>query len=1148
MRIPYVIDNEEHQLGEVLRGLLAEHKGRSLDVASAYFTVGGYSLLKEGLSGLGSFRLILGAEPTTGREIGLDPGPGAIRGLIRKDLEDCPFDEQTLRDVEDLIACLRREEIEVRLYEKGFLHAKAWLFYSDRPGQQWLFDRFRPVVAIVGSSNFTRPGLTSNRELNLSHKVLLDPHEASDPDAQLAVSWLTEDKANPNIKESNRQLIKSEVGARAIIDLENWYLNQWEASGDFKQELIDLLDESKFGSKEYTPYQIYMKTLYAYFADDLDHEVSTATRTAVELAEFQEDAVKKARKILSRYDGVMVSDSVGLGKTWIGKRLLEEYAYHLRQKALVVCPASLRDMWQRELSDATISGQIISQEELGREVFEWEPFGDSDVILVDESHNFRNCNANRYMNLERILNANNKRGKEGYRKKVILLTATPINNDIIDLYHQLCLITQNDRAYFSAAGIGDLQKYFLQARRDSRQRNLALSLFNLLEEIVIRRTRPFIKQAYPDATIRGEKIKFPNRELRTVQYNLEETYAGIYDGIVQGIENLKLVPYNLESYKKKGIEIDEMEQGREQALVGIFKSRYLKRFESSVEAFRISIRRATQYFETFESYLMDGRLMRSREFHKAARYLDKEDMEDDATPRSLSGEMDSTKEAREILDQMEAVDTHSFDLRKIHDDLRSDLEILRSLWDQIKDIGYEDDAKLAMLKKLLSTPSDEVVATSPKGDPIYGLRGEKVLLFSYYKDTTRYLYRHIGHPESEDANSFRANSGNPHVRRLDSDADPHERRRVVQAFAPKSNGKPEIEGTEKEINVLISTDVLSEGQNLQDCGILINYDLHWNPTRMVQRAGRIDRIGTEFDTLHIFNMYPDEGLERLLGIVESLTRKISHIDQLGFLDASVLGETVHPKNFNTLRRIQEEDATVIEEEEQFTELASHEFLLQQLKRLLDAGGQEMLDSLPDGIHSGLARSGAKGVFFYFRAEPRKGEQLHFWRYVDLITGRVTDNRYEIATLIACEKGTPRIVEPEMFKSIFDHQERAVSNILESFQQQKALEAAPTTIDPLQQTIATTIQGLMNRPDVDRKTAIDLIRSLNQPIPNVQIRALRTAFKAFQNTGEIAELMKQVENTVGASWQKNQNGTTNGSRVRLVRDDLRLICFDFVTGG
>lgn len=136
-----------------------------------------------------------------------------------------------------------------------------------------LFDRFRPILAIVGSSNFTFPGLTSNRELNLAHKVLLDPAEAEDRDARYAVSWLTDAKPSERITVENRQLLKSEVGARAIIDLESWYEKQWADGIDFKQELIALLDASKFGQKEYTPFQVYMKALYEYFKDELGGEI-----------------------------------------------------------------------------------------------------------------------------------------------------------------------------------------------------------------------------------------------------------------------------------------------------------------------------------------------------------------------------------------------------------------------------------------------------------------------------------------------------------------------------------------------------------------------------------------------------------------------------------------------------------------------------------------------------------------------------------------------------------------------------------------------------------------------------------------------------------------------------------------------------------
>jgi superfamily II DNA or RNA helicase len=1131
VRIPYVIDNETYRLADVLNEVLVDHGGRSLDVATAYFTVGGYAQVRERIAGLGSFRLLLGAEPTHAENIGLMPDAGVVRGLMKRDFDELPFDETTLRLVEDLIAWLREAKVEVRLHARGFLHAKCWLFYGDRPAQLPLFDRFRPLAAIVGSSNFTAPGLLSNRELNLSHKVLLEPEEANDHEAALAVKYLAEQAGNERITPRNRQLIKSEVGARAIVELERWFLRQWEGSRDFKEELIALLDASKFGSVEYTPWQVYLKALYEYFRDDLESEELPVTRSAVELSEFQEDAVKRARKILARYDGVMVADSVGLGKTWIGKKLLEDYAYHLRQKALVVCPASLRDMWEREMQEATISGSVLSQEELGREDFDPHPFADCDVVLVDEAHNFRNPNANRYGNLERLLGANGGRGRDGARKKVILLTATPINNDLLDLHNQIALITRGDRSYFAAAGIGDLYRYFLNARRQARRHEQGLALYNLLEEIVIRRTRSFVRRAYPAATVRGAVIRFPERKLRTVHYDLEATYGGIYEEVVAGIDSLELAPYKLESFKKKGVVRDEFEAGREQALVGIFKSRYLKRFESSIEAFRISLRRALAFLNTFETYLLDGKLLRSSDFNRAITYLSREDEEDDATPGSLADELDENADARRLLGGMALINPADYDLRRIDRAMKHDVKILTRIWERVKDIKPERDAKLQRLKDLL------------RGE----LKGRKVLIFTYYKDTARYLYRHLGHPDNHAAQAFCAELGGLRVRRMDSGADAKERVRIVEAFAPRSNGRPEWLGTDHEIDVLVSTDVLSEGQNLQDCGLLLNYDLHWNPTRMVQRAGRIDRIGSEFADLSIYNMFPDAGLERLLRLVESLSAKISAIDRAGFHDASVLGELVHPQNFNTLRRIREEDGSIIQEEEQAIELVSNESLAHQLRQLLEGGSREMVEELPDGIHSGLVKPNASGVFFYFQA--RRGEhRLHFWRFYNLKTHTILDNRYLIANLIQCESSTPRVVEPGAVSGVFALQEEVIADILKSVAEQKALETAPRTIDPVQQTVATAIQGYLNHPNVDRKEGIELIRFLNQPMLYVQIKQLRAALRNFKSAGQVQGLIDEVHNLrdIVAEPESPQYGGYERTLIR--REDLRLICFDFVGGG
>ena len=749
------------------------------------------------------------------------------------------------------------------------------------------------------------------------------------------------------------------------------------------------------------------------------------------------------------------------------------------------------------------------------------PFCDADVILIDESHNFRNRTRQRYENLERIISANGRRGKDGGRKKIILLTATPVNNNIFDLYNQLVLITGGDRSYFSGAGIGDLYRFFLNARRNVADHETGVALFNLLEEVVIRRTRAFVREAYPEAMIRGERIRWPERRLKTVRYDLESTYSGIYDRVVDAVEGLRLAPYQLETYKKVGVERDDFEQGREEALAGIFRSRYLKRFESSVDAFRITVRRALEFTKTFESYLLDGKLLDSTSFHKSMRYLSSED-EDDSTPASRAREMDASEEAREIIETLDPLDTSQYDLRHLHESLQHDVESLTELWQLVCDITPEQDAKLDTLKQLLSE----------------GLKGEKVIVFTYYRDTARYLYRELGGDEGA---GFRIQAGEPTIRRMDGGASPSERSRLIQAFAPLSNNRPELVGSGNEVDILISTDVLAEGQNLQDCGILVNYDLHWNPTRMVQRAGRIDRIGSKHERLWVHNMFPEAGLERLLRLVESLSRKITDIDRIGFLDASVLGEAVHPRNFNTLRRILDEDGAVIEEQEQFAELASNEFLLQHLLSLLNTGARRMLEELPDGIHSGLVRDGERGMFYYFTAPGPEGEgRRHFWRYYDIGRDRVFDNRFLIANLIACSPDTPRVVGD---CDVFDIQDRVIDDILNSVREQQAVEAAPTILDPLQQTVITLLRGYLNSPAVSRGDVREAMKRLRSPMPNIAIRDLRRVYEQFQTDQNIELVISHVQSIEAVELEVGPAGSD--TRPALSREDLHLVCFDYV---
>lgn len=1132
MRIPYVIDNVETRLADVLNYLLERQTGQQVDVATAYFSVRGYELIREALHAVRHFRLLLGDNPQDPDDIGLQPNS---RAFLRHELNSEPLNEATQRLVEELVRFLRREDVEVRLYlghdpaEKGrrsFLHAKCYLFYGGRGSQHSLFDYLNPLTGIVGSSNFTAPGLLTNRELNLVHKTLLDEDEIDDPEARGHVKGQTDTRLNATITPDNQRLLKSEVGARAIMDLSRWYDTQWGLAVDFKEEFIQLLENSKFGGREYTPYEIYMKALYEYFKDDLDGDLSLpSTRSAVELAEFQDDAVKKARRILARYDGVIVADSVGLGKTWIGKKLLEDYAYHQRQKALVICPASLKRLWEEELRSASISAYIVTQERLGQDDFDIRDYADVDVILVDEAHNFRNKRAKRYFQLENILAANGRRGRDGGRKKLILLTATPINNNIFDLYNQINLFTGNDRTYFSSAGIGDLYKYFLAARRESIEEG-SIRIFNLLEEVVIRRTRQFIQRAYPEATIRGKKVTWPKRQLRTIEYNLEAAYEGFYQQIVRRIEGLNLAHYNLESYKL-GDKPDDFELGRQVALVGIFKSRFLKRLESSIDSFRISIRRGLEFVKTFDEYLQGNIVLDAASFQNAMRLLEDDDADsEDATPTSRASEMDAAADARELIEGLPRLDPSKYDRRALHRALTEDIDALTEIWHDIRNITFLHDAKLERLKQFLETE----------------LNGQKVLIFTYYKDTARYLYR--GLTEDHNAAWLQA-MGQPNIRRIDSHVKPADRIRSVENFAPIASGQPQIRGTAQEIDILISTDVLSEGQNLQDCGYLINYDLHWNPTRMVQRAGRIDRLGSSFETLTIYNLFPDRALEALLGLVKSLTSKIDIINQTGFLDASVLGEVVTPRDFNTLRRIADEDNSVIEEQESFLELASSEVLLAQLQKVLATEAQRWLTDLDDGIHSGLERRDARGMFFYFTAPHPEQGRSHFWRYYDIQQNRIIDNRYQIMQIIACGPETPRFPPPYREVNVYEVQERIIESILADVEQQEVAAIVAKPVAEEQNIVSQILQEHLNSPEFDRRELRELRKFLKQPLVGASVQRLRKSLQDYTSSGQLEELIQVVRDLY---QQQGNQPVENGAithKKRLKREDLYLICYEYV---
>lgn len=449
-----IIDNDKLKLCEELNKILKEQK--TIDIASGYFNIGGFQLIQDSLTKAEHFRLLLGKSPEKddSKEIAAQLS-AFYSSNIKESIEDEDFAKEKQSTTALLVKFLRQDNVEVRLFDGNFLHGKAYIF--DK-------------LVIIGSSNFTRSGLTANTELNA---VLTDVY--------------------------------------ADYVRKEWFEKFWAQSFDFKETLITILEESKFG-KPRIPYDIYIKSLYELQKEDILSDLAASKedflQTKVDLTEFQEDAVKRAFSRLKKYNGILIADSVGLGKTWIAKRVIEEFGFFRRKNFLVICPAQLRDnLWVRELKDIGLSENIITQESLGREDFDFSKIyklEEAALIVIDESHNFRSPVSNRY---EKLFTLIEKATTAANIPKIMLLTATPINNTVWDLFYQLMLISRNDRRIFIRNGIYDLDNYF----KEMDKKGTPEMLNDILHEISIRRTRQYIRQQYPDSTINGKKIVFPER-------------------------------------------------------------------------------------------------------------------------------------------------------------------------------------------------------------------------------------------------------------------------------------------------------------------------------------------------------------------------------------------------------------------------------------------------------------------------------------------------------------------------------------------------------------------------------------------------------------------------------------------------------------
>ena len=1039
-----IIDNDKIKLCDELCKILKEQK--VIDIASGYFNIGGFELIISDLKKSEKFRLLLGKVPekddsrNEGDIIDLKP---YYKDRFKEDIETEEYKKEKRDAVSILIDFLKQDTVEVRLFNGRFLHGKAYIFDN---------------LVIIGSSNFTYSGLTSNTELNA---VLTDVY--------------------------------------ADYVRREWFEKFWANAKDFKATLIAILEESKFGNPR-IPYDIYIKSLYELQKEDIlsgiESKKENYLQTKVELTEFQEDAVKRVFSRLKKYNGILIADSVGLGKTWIAKRVIEEFGFFRRKNFLVVCPAQLREsLWVNELKDIGLSENIITQESLGREDFDFNSIyklTEVVLIVVDESHNFRSPISNRY---EKLFTLIEKATTQNNIPKVMLLTATPINNTVWDLFYQLMLISRNDKRIFIKNGIYDLADYF----KEMDKKGTPSMLNDILHEISIRRTRQYIREHYPDSTIQNQRIIFPERDLKTIHYKLDDSYKGMYGYIADKIENeLLMAYYKLEGYRIVGKK-DKWEIGRMEALGAIFKTILLKRLESSVEAFRESLEHQIKFLKIFSEILKQNKILRKQYFNKFNDYFD--ELEENIDESELEGE---------ICKNLEEINLSEYNKENLFSDIDKDIKIMEDLFSKVEAIKVQEDAKLVELKKKL-------LEIEPEG---------KILLFTFYTDTLNYIFGSL----TSDKN-FMAKF-NRKIDKVDGSCTIKQRIEKVNEFL---NGKTYL---------FMSTDLLSEGQNLQKAKSLINYDLHWNPTRMIQRAGRIDRIGSPYNLIKVYNFFPEDELETLLNLVKILQRKIRDIDQSVGLDASVLGEAINPKVFGVLKDIESEKQSIWDdiEREQF---GGGEIFWEPLREFIKERSFEYLNNIPYGAYSGL-RKKFRGIFFYYKY----GNDYHFWYLCDVLNKKFITHKSEILEFISCKVDEPIFIQDDDRDFVFSLHEKIVEKIKDVFYENIIDTSIKTT--QKEKFIRDMIGELeylkkeyfseYDQASLYMKNIDEIITKLNEiSFTKRRIRDLRSIWRDYKTSKNPRIFLREL-----TEFSKEKKILSRDLEGEFDEKKLKLICVDYIS--
>lgn len=902
-----IVDNDRLSLSSVLRELAPAYK--DISIATGYWDLAGYKELLSELSEYESVRILIGQEPLAPRHAAqlniFAPDADFPEKEFAEALENEEFSEEvreTLIEIKRMIASGR---MQVRVFRGEFLHAKAYIFGTEATSN---------AVGIIGSSNFTGAGLTRNRELNSvetdSRVVRYRPESLGDEHGH--ISWFNE-------------IWNSDLA-------EDW-------TGRFKE----VLELSPVGDVTFSAYEMYIRALYELFEDEIVAEVNEDVSSSDVLFEFQKRNANLLLKKLQRYGLAMLADSVGLGKTITAGEVIRHYLRDLGARRIyVVAPANLLKQWRADLErvHGLFHGyHLISMQDIGRiqQERQIDEYAGVDLFVVDEAHNLRSGSGARH---DEILDW----FSDNPDSDVLLLTATPINNSLKDFVNQIQLAAKGRLESFPVvyptATKTETLDFFRAVERLTAEANKAEKkgekpdyekarniMRQGLSRYLVRTTRQGIEREFGGVLGRDGRIqRFPKTKVKPEAYSFSARIVEkISDELhkagpeLEGVDptllsteklldqtqrtkhpmdqfgpelltsdedqspfgvifNLLLLlgfaPYKTEVYRHqyygkepeeisafgKLSETDSLRLSSELTIHNMLRVVLLKRLESSHFALKRSLQHYLQRLIDFEFALDSGYIIKLGDLRKI-----KQEFGEDVDFVELDDLMDHFEDVR-----VEA-DPSVFDLNAMKKDLSRDkslVNLLVSLCEALE----EDDDKLRALADLI----DEVRKSES---------GKKVLVFSYFADTINYLKssidRIIREPELRSRVGFTTGANRKELESL------------ARRFSPISKDAREVT-SEEEIDFLFSTDVLSEGQNLQDCAVLVNFDLHWNPVRMIQRNGRINRLGSRHDLVQIFNMHPDVNLEEYLALVQRLETKIERIANTVGTDASVLGEAENP--------------------------------------------------------------------------------------------------------------------------------------------------------------------------------------------------------------------------------------------------------------